>query len=136
MEFEKVKKIYVDLENQDREFHVELINLYKKDENFSDLIKKLETEYSIIIEEAQKNHFKNQIVNFLNDLNVLTGDSIRLEQRSASIRMKYEEVIEVCIYYNSLLDNFFKLTNNESLKIKIWPLFVYRFYNKVWIIST
>lgn len=133
--FDNWEKNYMDFIEQCSKFNTKLIKSFEKDEAFENLVAKLRNEYGVEINETQKIHFKNHLVKFLNEFKDLIEDSIKLEDRSSKITNEYNEVVSRCKDMDDQLNTFAEVTNREIIKSKIWAMFVYRYYDKVWFIT-
>ena len=134
IKYDNAETEYKKLIDQCNNSNMKFIESFIKDEAFVNLIIKLKNKYDIEITETQKIHFKNQLIKFLKEFKDLIDDSINLEDRSNKITIEYNEIISMCKDLDTLVDIFVYVVKNETLKSKIWPMFVYRYYDKVFLL--
>ena len=134
IKYDNAEKEYKELIDQCNKFNTELIESFKKDEAFVNLIEKLKNKYGIEITETQKNQFKNQLTKFLKEFKDLFDDSIKLEDKSNNITIEYNQVVSRFKDMDDQLNVFADVTNKETIKSKIWAMFIYRYYDKVFLL--
>jgi hypothetical protein len=134
IKYDNAEKFYKNLIDQSNKFNTDLIESFKKDEAFVNLITKLKNKYDIEITDTQINPFKNHLIKFLKEFKDLLDDSLKLEDRSNNITNEYNEIMEMCKDLDTLVDIFVYVIKNETVKSKIWAMFIYRYYDKVFLL--